>query len=113
MEFKNICHRSSSFEGFKISSLNVCGLVSKLDYLEHSDILEDTDFIVLTETKCDVTSETVVIDFFNKQGYEIIFKHRKKFSTFKSGGIALCIKKIYIIDVKSFIQNVLMCYGVK
>lgn len=74
------------------SSLNVCGLSSKLDFFDQSDTLE-SDFLIFTETKCDITSESTVSDFFKSHNYEIIYKHRKKFSTFKSGGIAMCIKK--------------------
>ena len=75
------------------SSLNICGLVSKLDFLEHSEFVHNSNVLVFTETKTDITSESVISDFFHKFNFETKFKHRKQFSTFKSGGIAFCIKK--------------------
>ena len=78
--------------GISFSCLNVCGLSSKLDYLDQSNILE-SDIIVFTETKCDITSEATISKFFSDHDLETVFKHRKKLSTFKSGGIVICINK--------------------
>ena len=76
--------------------MNVCGLVSKLDYLEQCEFIHNSKILIFTETKTDITSESKISEFFNEFNFETKFKHRKHFSTFKSGGIAICIKKDFL-----------------
>ena len=89
----NIMLDDTDKDSVRFFSLNVCGLVSKLDFIECSEFIHNSDVIFFTETKTDITSESIVSDFFDKFDFEVRFKHRKQFSTFKSGGIAICIKR--------------------
>ena len=68
--------------------------------------MDRSNFLIFTETKTDITSESTVSDYFEKHNFKVFFKHRKKkISTFKSGGIIICVKKklakyCKIIDTK-------------
>lgn len=70
----------------KLSTLNVCGLVNKLEYNEFVELISSHDIIGITETKSDEADEI------NVDGYTAYFKHRHKLSEVKSGGICLLVK---------------------
>ena len=75
----------------KMLCLNTCGLASKIDFIDLC--IDNSDILIFTETKTDITSETVITDHFDVRGYKTFFKHRRELSTFKSGGIAFCINE--------------------
>ncbi|MES9881062.1 MAG: reverse transcriptase domain-containing protein [Sedimenticola sp.] len=68
-------------------SLNVCGLKSKLLLPEFHDYIQDYDIIGFQETKTDLIDEITLPNF------NLYFKHRRKISRRKSGGIAFAYKK--------------------
>ncbi|CAG2239753.1 unnamed protein product [Mytilus edulis] len=70
-------------------SLNVCGLKRKLLYQEFRDLLKCNDLLCLTETKLDDLDEISFEDF------TFHYKNRKKFTSFRSGGIALGYRSQY------------------
>lgn len=71
----------------KISSLNVCGLRSKLLFPELTKFVSSNDIVGFQETKTDKIDDIVLDD------YILYFKHRKNISRHRSGGIALAYKK--------------------
>lgn len=78
--------------------MNACGLEAKLKFLQNDSSYDSadtlaSDVIVFVESKTDETSETLIQNFFDQHGFVTFFKHRKKLSSSKSGGIVICIKK--------------------
>ena len=72
----------------KVLSLNVCGLVSKLKCPEFISLIQEYDLIGIQETKADDLNSYVEIP-----GYEIYFQNRVAISRYRSGGIALIVKR--------------------
>ena len=64
---------------FKVVSLNVCGLMSKMKYPEFCEMLVSNDIICLTETKMDD------LDSFDFDGFTCFMKNRSIYKR-KSGG---------------------------
>ena len=89
--------------------VNACGLKSKLDLFDHN-ILKN-NILIFTESKTDKTCETVISKYFDEHNFITFFKHRKTLNIHKSGGITICIKRIYINVVKLSQQNVHMSSG--
>ena len=89
--------------------VNACGLKSKLDLFDHN-ILKN-NILIFTESKTDKTCETVISKYFDEHDFITFFKHRKTLNIHKSGGITICIKRIYINVVKLSQQNVHMSSG--
>lgn len=67
-------------------SLNVCGLLSKLNCPEFLSLIHEYDLICIQESRLD-DLDTVTIS-----GYQIFIKNRAAVSRFRSGGIALIVK---------------------
>ena len=68
-------------------SLNCCGLTNRLQYPEFVELVQDNDFVCLSESK---TDDFDVIDI---NGYNFILKNRKSNSRVKSGGLAFGFKE--------------------
>ena len=79
---------------FKIVSLNVCGLMSKMKYPEFREMLVSNDIICLTETKMDD------LDSFDFDGFICFMKNRSIYKR-KSGGIALQARNRILNMVKT------------
>ena len=71
---------------FKFLTLNCCGIVNKMNYPEFVELIQNHDFICLTETKTDDLDSIIV------PGYSFKSKNRKTNSRIKSGGIAFGYK---------------------
>ena len=56
----------------KLLCLNTCGLASKIDFIDSS--LDNSDILVFTETKTDITSEATISDFFRKTRLPYFFQ---------------------------------------
>ena len=67
-------------------SLNCCGLTNRLQYPEFVELVQEYDFVCLSESK---TDDFDVIDI---NGYNFILKNRKSNSRVKSGGLAFGFK---------------------
>ncbi|CAG2236450.1 DNASE1L [Mytilus edulis] len=70
-----------------ILCINCCGLKSRINYPEFSELIYKNDIACFVETKTDD------LDDIRLKGYKFILKNRKKVSRIKSGGIALCFKE--------------------
>ncbi|MEW8546328.1 MAG: reverse transcriptase family protein [Candidatus Thiodiazotropha sp.] len=84
----------------KILSLNVCGLVTKLKCPEFVSLIQEYDLIGIQETKTDDADSYIDIP-----GYEIFFQNRENISRYRSGGIALIVKKSLVPFVTVDKQN--------
>ena len=71
----------------KILSLNVCGLITKSNYPEFIELIQNYDIIGIQESKTDDC------DFVNIPGYNVYLNNREKMSRRRSGGIALLVRK--------------------
>ena len=78
-------------------TLNVCGLKSKIDIPEFTDLIQKYDIVTLVETKCDNTDEIWIVNYFNQLGYKVNINNRFDLSVRKSGGI--------IVAVRNYIAN--------
>ena len=67
-------------------SINVCGLKSKLNIPEFTELINSYDIICFQETKLDD------VDEINIDGYTVICQNRKKISRYRSGGTAIAAK---------------------
>ena len=67
-------------------SINVCGLESKLNIPEFTELINSYDIIGFQETKLNDDDE-IEID-----GYTAICQNRKKISRYISGGMAIAAK---------------------
>ena len=85
----------------------MCGLVSKLKCPEFSTLIKEYDLIGIQETKTDDVDSYIEIP-----GYEIFFHNRENISRYRSGGIALIVKKNLVsfinIDKQSSSKLVLL-----
>ena len=82
-------YRQFSGEPFRILTINVCGLKTRTLYPEFISYISMYDIIGIQETKTDS------LDEINLPGCIIRFKHRKKISNVKSGGIGIAYKEKY------------------
>ena len=78
--------KTFTVENLKFLSINTCGLKSKLRFPEFTDMINSYDIIGVQETKLDD------LDSIHIPGYEIVCKHRKKISRYRSGGLAIIVK---------------------
>ena len=67
-------------------SLNVCGLVSKLNCPEFLSFIKQYDIICIQESKLDD------VDTVSIAGYQIFTNNRRAISRYRSGGITLIVK---------------------
>ena len=67
-------------------SLNVCGLVSKLNCPEFLSFIKQYDIICIQESKLDD------VDIVSIAGYQIFTNNRRAISRYRSGGITLIVK---------------------
>ena len=91
----------------RLLSLNVCGLVSKLNCPDFLSLIREYDIIGLQETKTDDVDTYLEIP-----GYEIIFHNRKRVSRYRSGGIVLIAKKelVPFITIDEFRSSQLVLF---
>lgn len=85
-------------DSLHILSLNVCGLVRRLQYPEFSDLISGYDILCLTESKTDS------LDNIEINGFEVRMKNRSRVSNVKSGGITLAYK-CSLSDFVSEVEN--------
>ena len=83
---KKYCNTANN-EHFKLLSSNV----SKSYYPEFIELIRNYDITGIQESKTDNC------DFINIPGYDVYFNNRENLSGRKSGGIALLVKKKYMI----------------
>ena len=81
----------NEIKNLKILSLNVCGLVSKLKCPEFVSLINEYDLVGIQETKTDDVDSHIDIP-----GYDIYFHNRDNISRYRSGGIALIVKKKFM-----------------
>ena len=79
----------------RILSLNVCGLVSKLKCPDFLSLINGYDLIGLQETKTDDVDSYIEIP-----GFEIFFHNRDCISRYRSGGMALIVRKSLVPFIK-------------
>ena len=84
----------------KILCLNVCGLLTKSQYPEFLELIDEYDILCFVETKLDD------YDCINLPGFTMNMKNRFKYMKTKSGGITLAFKDhlnehISIIELES------------
>ena len=77
-----------------VLSINVCGLKSKLNIPEFTELINSYDIIGFQETKLDD------VDEINIDGYTVICQNRKKISRYRSGGTAIAVKNSLLKFVK-------------
>ena len=83
---------------FKIVSLNVCELMSKMNYPEFCEMLVSNEIICLIETKMDD------LDSFDFDGFTCVMKNRSIYKR-KSGGIALLVRN-QILNMVKIVEHV-------
>jgi hypothetical protein len=69
----------------KITSLNVCGIKSKLKIPDFHEFIQEYDLLCVTETKMDDLDIPLILDLL-PLGYTALFKNRLPIAMFKSGG---------------------------
>ena len=90
----------NEIKNLKILSLNVCGLVSKLKCPEFVSLINEYDLVGIQETKTDDADSHIDIP-----GYDIYFHNRDNISRYRSGGIALIVKKKFVPFITVDKQN--------
>ena len=85
----------SSTVTISILSLNVCGIVNKLNNPIFVDYIVNYDILCFTEVKIDDTQIAYIEDIFENYGFKIHVKTRCKLSKVKSGGLLIAYKKIF------------------
>ena len=90
----------NEIKNLKILSLNVCGLVSKLKCPEFVSLINEYDLVGIQETKTDDVDSHIDIP-----GYDIYFHNRDNISRYRSGGIALIVKKKFVPFITVDKQN--------
>ncbi len=88
-------------EELKFVSLNVCGLNSKVDCPDFCEIVQENDFILLSETKLD---DVDIANLELPEGYKGFFKNRNVCSAYRSGGISIIFKAIFS-DMVQYIES--------
>ena len=83
----NFDHSYSFSNVINILCLNVCGLKSKLNSSEFIDECKDFCFIILQEIKTDNLDEANIKQCLHRYEYDVVFKHNKKLSKHRSGGV--------------------------
>ena len=82
-------HSYAFLDVFRIASVNVCGLRSKLCCEDFVRYCQDFDLCFFQETKTDSVDEPYIKNIFDKAGLSIIFRHREVVARHRSGGVAV------------------------
>ena len=76
----------------KILSVNVCGIIKKLDIPAFGEECSQYDVICMCESKTDEACQDLVSEKFKALGFDVCFKNRRQMSRLKSGGILIAVK---------------------
>ena len=76
-----------------ILSVNVCGIKSKLHLKEFNELIMMYDIICMCEIKCDDVDMGYVREKMDVMGFDIVYKNRYEMCRYKSGGLAVAVKK--------------------
>jgi hypothetical protein len=85
-------------------SLNVCGLRNRVKYPEFLQYVTQYDVLIFLESKTDELDAQFFEELFDDLDYSFVMLSRKYVSNYRSGGIAVAIRKSFS-DSISYINN--------
>ena len=93
--------------------LNVCGIRSKIDTPDFREMCKSYDIICLSETKLDDVDNEDMREKFKEIGFTAYIKNRHNFTTWRSGGVLVAIKNVWIEKCEEKRTSCNLCVCIK